>query len=490
MTAHIAFAAPVDTDDDEESYARSGAETRGSVAPAIAPRPRTRELAMSAAWHGGLIRELTTTTGEAIVVVFRGNWSHGFGPDFADAMIQVGDGSMRSGAVEIHLNASDWIHHGHHLDPRYNAVVLHVVARLDTPETRRSDGASVPTVVLDIPETDLFAIDQELPEIWSRIGHSVCAEDVALREPSRMRAAIHRLGDRRFSERVARYEGELSVEPLPAVLRRGLFDAFGYSQNREPMGALIERLLDSGVLGRLASVDREQRLLMSRAPLLGIAGFVPMSPADAQACGLDHVEIAAIEGLWLRESGWLTSLTMPPTRWTRARTRPANHPAARLVSMANLLAATLGDPVSEVLGSIRDGADLPHRLRRLTQAGDHAGLGAGRSIAIAASVVLPVAMAHAHHADDSELEDAVSRAWAELPRSEWSRPATRALAQAVGEAPLGPLGERAIQGLLHLDRTLCTTRRCYECPIAAEVVRDRQRRRREAPGTVQSMLPT
>jgi hypothetical protein len=99
-------------------------------------------------------------------------------------------------------------------------------------------------------------------------------------------------------------------------------------------------------------------------------------------------------------------------------------------------------------------------------------------------------MAYAHHTGDHELEDTVSRAWADLPRSEWSRPARRALAQAAGIATPGKLGERAIQGLIYLDHALCTPRRCFECPIAAEVIRDRQRQQPVTPAIVQSILPT
>ena len=31
------------------------------------------------------------------------------------------------GDIEIHLVSSDWYHHGHHQDPRYDKVILHVV---------------------------------------------------------------------------------------------------------------------------------------------------------------------------------------------------------------------------------------------------------------------------------------------------------------------------------------------------------------------------
>lgn len=450
--------------------------------PEYGSRPRLRELAMSAAWHGGLTRSAVTTGGQRVNVVFGGNWSHGFGPDFAGAMLDFADEGLRTGDIEIHLGSSDWVRHGHHVDPRYNSVILHVVARSDGPDARREDGTVIPTVILDIPDAALFAIDQELPEIWSMLGHSVCAEDVARREPARLRAAILGLGDRRFSERVARFEGELTVEPMSSVLLRGLFDAFGYSQNREPMRALFELFVDSLHPGAESWTPHAVA-----GALLGVAGFLPLAPGDAHFAGLSSEDVSLIERSWSRNPG---RTTLVATAWTQARSRPANHPALRLMQLARLLAATHGQPARWLLQCIRDGENVADHLRDLTAGSTGAGLGAGRATAIAASVVLPVAMAYARHLADPELEDAVSRAWAALPRSEWSRPARRGLDQAVGDARIGALGERAIQGLIHLDRTLCASRRCFECPVAAEVIRDRQRQRVVEPTAIQSILPT
>lgn len=137
---------------------------------------RPRELAMSAAWHGGLARRFETTDGLHVNVVFHGHWSHGFGPDFSDAMIVFDDAALLTGAVEIHTKSSDWYAHGHHLDARYDAVVLHVVSIADGPETRRADGKIVPVAILNVPDPVLFAIDQRLPDIWAELGGSVCAE--------------------------------------------------------------------------------------------------------------------------------------------------------------------------------------------------------------------------------------------------------------------------------------------------------------------------
>jgi len=455
--------------------------------PEYGSKPRLRELAMSAAWHGGLTRSAITTQGERVTIIFGGNWSHGFGPDFAGAMLDFGDAGLRTGNVEIHLSSGDWVRHGHHLDPRYNSVILHVVSRFEGADARRENGTVIPTVVLDVPDAALFAIDQELPEIWSTLGHSVCAEDVARREPARMRAAILGLGDRRFSERVARFEGELTIDPLATVLVRGMFDAFGYSQNRDPMLALFELVMESSRWHRLWSGAARPGTHDVSAVLLGQAGFLPLSPTDAHLAGLAADGVSRIEQSWSDHRG---AITLAATAWTRAQTRPANHPAMRLMQLARLLAATAGHPSTSLIRVIRDGEDVPGRLRDLTSDAISAGLGAGRATSITASVVLPVAMAYAHHLGDPELEDAVSRAWAGLPRSEWSRPARRGLEQAVGNVSLGGIGERAVQGLIHLDRAFCTPRRCFECPIAAEVIRDRQHQRLAEPAVIQSILPT
>jgi hypothetical protein len=50
------------------------------------------------------------------------------GPDFTDAVVERDDGVVFCGDIEIHVRESDWRAHGHHKDPRYNGVVLHVVA--------------------------------------------------------------------------------------------------------------------------------------------------------------------------------------------------------------------------------------------------------------------------------------------------------------------------------------------------------------------------
>ena len=104
-----------------------------------------------------------------------------------------------------------------------------------------ADGKLVPVAVLTISDEVLFQIDARLPEIWSRLGGSVCADGLAISAPQRLRRAIHHLGDTRLNERVTRFEGELTVSPPNDILLLAIFDAFGYSENRSPDAGAFPR---------------------------------------------------------------------------------------------------------------------------------------------------------------------------------------------------------------------------------------------------------
>ena len=77
-----------------------------------------------------------------------GRRNGGAGPDFLDASVDVEGRGLLRGDVEIHVRARDWMSHGHHRDPAYNGVVLHVVWDADSLWTEREDGQHVPTAPL------------------------------------------------------------------------------------------------------------------------------------------------------------------------------------------------------------------------------------------------------------------------------------------------------------------------------------------------------
>ncbi|MBA3416232.1 MAG: DUF2851 family protein [Chloroflexia bacterium] len=431
------------------------------------------EIAVSLAWHlGKLPASFETTDGRRVEVIHRGAWSHGLGPDFADAMLLFDGREVRTGAVEIHVAARGWTDHGHHLDPRYQTVVLHVVLRDDGVVARRADGAVVPVAVVDRRLLDGLELTGWTAATWDRFGGTVCAADLAATDPAVLREAIFGLGDSRLAARAARIEARLTSLPPSEVLWTELLDGLGFSANREPMRTLAAALPIALLEERLAAALSADRLPLARGLLFGVAGFLPLAPADASFAGFEPGSVALAETAWANAGGaWLGS-TLPPTAWTRARVRPANHPAVRLAAAARMVVNALprGGLLGALLDPLHDGGDPAAVLSDLATP---PGVGPDRALDIVASGLIPFALALGSQSGDRSLSDAASLAWERLPGSGGNVVTRRALRQVAGEAGLGRLGARGQQGLQHLDTALCGPRRCYECPIAHAVVRHR-----------------
>lgn len=76
---------------------------------------------------------LATSRGEDLKVVYPGKPNSDKGPDFFNAIITLGKGGETNGDIEVHVKSSQWKAHGHHKNPGYNGVVLHVVVYRVTP---------------------------------------------------------------------------------------------------------------------------------------------------------------------------------------------------------------------------------------------------------------------------------------------------------------------------------------------------------------------
>ncbi len=350
-------------------------------------------------------------------------------------------------------------------------VILHVVLEHDGIETRRSDGALVPVLALAPYLTEPLTFDPAAAD-WSRFGGEACAPGLARREPKALRAILWHLGDVRLAQKAARLEARLTDLPPGEVLYAELWDGLGFSANREPMRALAALLPLAAVEAALATVAAKQRLALSRGLLFGAAGFLPLAPADAAFARLTPAEVAAAEACWERHGGPWHERTLAPSAWTRARVRPANHPAARLGAGAALLAGARAGLVAALLAPVREARDLVGAVRDLTAVADHPTLGPDRAAALVANALLPFALAFAEHTGDTRLTEAASAAWETLPAAGANEVTRRTTRQVAGEARLGPLGERGQQGLIHLDAGFCTPRRCYECPVAHRVLAD------------------
>ncbi|HEV2107238.1 MAG TPA: DUF2851 family protein [Thermomicrobiales bacterium] len=430
------------------------------------------EIALSAVWRDqAFTLPLRTVDGRAVEVVNRGVWTHGFGPDFRDAMILLDGRELCTGSIEIHHRTSSWHHHGHDADPRYDDVVLHVVYTHDGGETRRHNGGLVPVVEIAGVVGELLEAPATSSSDWSRFGGPACAPELTASRPRVVREILHQLGDVRLAAKAASMEAALTALTPGEVLYQHLCDGLGYRANREPM-RVIAGSIPLRAIEALLSVRRPpERRTVALGLLFGVAGFLPLASMDAGFARITPDETPLIEEAWLRHGAAWHDQALPPTAWTRARVRPANHPAARITALATVVINALerGGLVAALISALRADQDTVQTLRDLATAGSPL-LGQDRATAIVTNGLIPFALALAEQASDFELLDAASSAWERLPSAGTNETVRRATRQVAGNIPIRALGARGHQGLIHLDTALCAPRRCYECPIAHRVL--------------------
>jgi hypothetical protein len=407
-----------------------------------------------------------TTDGRPLIVHYRGRWSAGFGPDFADARIVL-DGEAITGAVEIHRRAADWRAHGHHLDPAYNAVVLHVVLDHDGTTTRTRDGRTLPTLALAPLLAGLLSAFPAGSAPLGGLGDTPCARDYLTTGAAALLRVLGRAGDERLALKAAAMEARFAAAPPGDVLFAALLDALGYSANRAPMAALAAALplrdLEQAVL-QSPNAQREQ---VAAALLLGTGGFLDTLPGFV-------LHSDDLRDMW-RAMGRRAALSRAD--WQTARVRPTNHPARRLLALAALLARggaaeglialclapllTYPDEPRLIVRALRQAVRPPSHLL----ASDASPIGADRAGEIAINVIVPFALLYGLRTENESLVGAAERAWDAYPATRGNS-ITRAMTDQLG----GPDGLRVRtgrlqQGLIALYNDRCKARMCTTCPV-------------------------
>jgi hypothetical protein len=425
------------------------------------------EILIARAWNNLQFQQpLTTNCQRTVRVIYPGVWSHGIGPDFRNAMLDIDD-RLVIGDVEVEVRAQGWFDHNHHQNSAFDDVVLQVVIEddLDQP-ARRSNGGTVPRVDL----TDYLHRPVDLsspgPDIrpLGAIGFETCAPHVAEVQPELIRDIWQRAGDQRMQHKVSSISGELAVHAPSQVLYGGILDALGYSRNREPMAEIAARLPIDQLASVLAGQSGSDRVWNAAALLLGIGGFLPLSPRDAGTGRIEPSRTGSIERAW-RDLGhpW-HGIEVSPGFWTLTRIRPAAHPVRRLLAGAVILSASGGEIVQQLVHSLT--GPQPRRALMAWLAGDNPWLGRDHAHELIVNVMLPFALAYGQEARQPDLVDAAADLWESLPAGRGNSVTRTTREQICGDVSLPPKSARAEQGLIHLNRMGCSQMRCFECPIA------------------------
>ncbi len=368
-----------------------------------------------------LAETIVTDDGRRRSVIYPGRPNQGAGPDFLDAVFVTDAGETLRGDVEVHVSAGDWYAHGHHTDPNYNGVVLHVVLRPSGAPAVQSSGTSPPSTVI-VRAADVRGRPSKRLEL-----PGVSAED------------LDAAGMERFLAKSRGYSHELaSAASADQVAYEAIMEALGYSSNRRPFLLLARRAPISMLLAmRFEPPATRPRAL--QALLAGGAGL------------LDYVkpESARVELKRLRRR--LPAINpVPPSSWRMFRVRPANHPVNRVLGAGVLLGTMLdGGPMAGMRTAVSERGG-PQLVDRFTAPGL---IGRGRALDIVVNAVLPVVHSWAAAQRDGALGERCIQLATELrPPSE--NAVTREMRSILGVPKGRSLVSNALrhQGLIHLYR--------------------------------------
>ena len=226
----------------------------------------------------------------AIRVLKPGVWNHNEGPDFMHAEIEI-DGKLYVGDVEIHVRSSEWYAHKHHLNSRYNRVILHAVFFNDdfNLRTRLQNNKRVPTLELlkwiAVGTGDLHDDTQDATT------DGVCRVTGKPLNIEVLKGVFESLGRGRFLEKTESMRLLRTRLDFEQLLYEGIMEALGYERNSKALRELAQHV-------PFTDVDQKSEMEI-QATLFGVAGLLPSQrekPLPSEVT--DDPSVAALEALW------------------------------------------------------------------------------------------------------------------------------------------------------------------------------------------------
>lgn len=274
-------------------------------------------------WKTGFLKtqQFSTVSGEPLQIIHAGFHNTHAGPDFENALIEIG-ATKWAGNVEMHLYSSDWFKHRHEFDEAYQNVILHVVYEHDRAVFRK-DGTEIP--VLELKSIIPFALIKTYKHLMAAASWVPCAKALSRVDECHQQAFLNRV----MMERLAAKQQEISE--LLTQLKGSWDDTFyiylakhfGFKTNALPFECLAKSLPQQILAKHKNKSLQIEALIFGQAGLLG-SDFVDDYPAKLK-----------VEYDFLRKKYGLK--TIEPGIWKYMRLRPANFPTIRLAQFSALV---------------------------------------------------------------------------------------------------------------------------------------------------------
>jgi len=445
---------------------------------------RVPEHVVQCVWYDQLFpnESLRTAEGHRIDVLSPGWWNHQEGPDFRGAQIAF-NGKLYSGDVEIHLNHSGWNAHGHHLDARYDDVILHVVLEPNPAPglILTSAGRHIPTLFLGeylregIHALADVVIRDDYPHATAST-HGSCADQVARHGVGGLSAFLHLAGEWRMLNKARALRQRMDQAGREQAVYEALLYACGFSHFKHHFRTIARHL----PYDRARQLSLQEPLLLEAA-LFQIGGLLPKALPPGTTAVPHFARLRALR----RDR--LAGLRSLPLTWHRIGVRPNNNPERRLAGAARLIARTARAGLLDSLDGIWRKDRSPLQCRREFEAlfpnplgfwAAHctwtgkkltrpaALLGPGRVRSIIGNVFVPAGLALARADRDRLKEEKVFDFFLSLPKEPDNQIVKVMLPRVVGASPGLKLDFRTQQGLLQMHQDWCEPNpSCHNCAL-------------------------
>lgn len=423
------------------------------------------EKLMQYVWQHRLwpIRLTVGNDGRRINIINPGVLNTNAGPDFTNAYIKIDD-EYWCGNIEIHVRASDWYRHGHHRDPAYDSVILHVV-QYDDMAITRSDGQIIPQMVMSCA-ADFN--ERYMNFVSDPSGDLPCARDLKSTPSLHISDWLSALSIERLqkkADRIALLARDLGwAEAMYITLARAL----GFGTNSEPF-ELLARTIPLKYMRRHAD-----NLSAVEAMLFGQAGLLKEQVPDH-----DYLLMLRKEYAFYRAKYSLTP--SPNMQIKMGRMRPQNSPHRRIASLAVLVCErfAFSHDIADIstLQQARDiFADTLHKGFWVTHCNFSSKIGAAPRILSASSIdvviinaIIPYLYAYGEYTGSERLmEQAVDMLY--------SIPAEKnGLVAPFRNAGMEIKDAFTTQALIQLNKNYCSWRKCLFCRLGHRMLSSRIR---------------
>lgn len=397
-------------------------------------------------------QNLQSLQGQALRVIRPGRKNHNQGPDFLDATLEI-DGVQHTGHIEIHVDGRAWYHHGHHLDPLYNPVILHVSLNPASKPILRQDGTPIPDLSLENRLSPVFVSRGQ--QLLTQHAELPCTSFIRGVPEDIGQRMLDRLGRHRLRNRMQILRKKLKDPGLDwgQLLWEELAAGFGGKVNGESFREMARRLPLRIVRRYASSVPTREALLYGMSGLLA-------GPAQDDYQDQLQEEWRFLESMHRLPGNHfpLRYHRMRPGGMPHRRLSQLGHFLSQFHNFSDLLTTTginrflHGDLQVSSYWERHDGFGRPGQARTGSMGKD-----TRRTIALNSLLPIAILYAEAHgNQQTANLLEIMPRDWP----AEKNKVTQRFLSLGL---PIG--NAREGQGVLDLEKRYCEPKRCLECAI-------------------------